>query len=89
MTYTVRMYSIVKRLRKRGLRKHVNNIQTDQGSIGDFTLVLCGDGAELKLSSDEGSRQEPIIPVLFDAKHHHDAFRQNAFQGNRARGGWR
>ena len=62
------MYSIVKRLRSRGVRKHSRDIQTDQGARGDLTLALCGDGAELKLSSDDGSRQEPIIPVLLDAK---------------------
>lgn len=62
------MYSIVKRLRIRGLRKHDRDIQSDQGAGGDLTLAMCGGGAELKLSSDDGSRQEPIIPVLVDAK---------------------
>jgi len=62
------MYSIVKRLRQRGLRKHINDVQSDPGATGDVTLVLCGDGAQLKLSSDDGSRQEPIIPVLLNAQ---------------------
>lgn len=62
------MYSIVKRLRNRGLRKHDREIQSDQGTAGDLTLAMCGTGPELKLSSDDGSRQEPIIPVLGDAK---------------------
>jgi hypothetical protein len=69
------MYSIVKRLRQRGLRKHDRDIQSDQGATGDLTLTLGGDGAQLKLSSDDGSRQEPIIPVLLDARlitMHHD-----------------
>jgi hypothetical protein len=52
------MYSIVKRLRQRGLRKHINDVQSDPGSTGDVTLVLCGDGAQLKLS----------FPMLLDAK---------------------
>ena len=62
------MYSIVKRLRMRGLRKHDREIQYDPGTTGDMTLAMCGAGAELKLSRDDGSRQEPIIPVLVDAK---------------------
>jgi hypothetical protein len=62
------MYSIVKRLRTRGLRKHDREIQSDQGTEGDLTLAMCGAGPELKLSRDDGSRQEPIIPVLIDAK---------------------
>lgn len=62
------MYSIVKRLRQLGLRKHINDVQSDPGATGDVTLVLCGDGAQLKLSSDDGSRQEAIIPMLLDAK---------------------
>lgn len=69
------MYSIVKRLRTRGIRQHDRDIQSDQGVTGDITLSLCGDGAQLKLSSDDGSRQEPIIPVLLDARlvtMHHD-----------------
>jgi hypothetical protein len=62
------MYSIVKRLRTRGIRKHDREIQSDQGLAGDLTLAMCAAGPELKLSSDDGSRQEPIIPVLNDAK---------------------
>ena len=62
------MYSIVKRLRNRGIRKHDREIQSDQGAAGDLTLAMCGGGPELKLSRDDGSRQEPIIPVLIDAK---------------------
>lgn len=62
------MYSVVKRLRSRGIRKHDRDIQTDPGAAGDLTLAMSGDGAKLKLSSDDGSRQEPIIPVLTDAR---------------------
>jgi len=62
------MYSIVKRLRERGKRKHDRDIQGDPGRAGDLTLALCGNGAELKLADDDGSRQEPVIPVLRDAR---------------------
>lgn len=62
------MYSIVKRLRERGKRKYDRDIQADPGRAGTLTLALCGAGAELKLSNDDGSRQESIIPVLTDAK---------------------
>jgi hypothetical protein len=36
--------------------------------MGDLTLTLGGDGAQLKLSSNNGSRENPILPVLIDAK---------------------
>lgn len=62
------MYGTVKRLRNRGIRKHGREILADQGTTGDITLAMCAAGPELKLSSDDGSRQEPIIPVLNDAK---------------------
>lgn len=62
------MYSIVKRLRTRGIRKRDREIQSDQGTAGDLTLAMCAAGPELKLSSDDGSRQEPIIPVLNNAQ---------------------
>jgi hypothetical protein len=62
------MHSIVKRLRNRGVRKHDREIQTDPGTAGDMTLALCSGGCELKLAADDGSRQEPIIPVLYEAR---------------------
>jgi hypothetical protein len=62
------MYSIVKRLRQRGIRKHDREIQTDPGTVGDMTLALCSGSCELKLAADDGSRQEPIIPVLIEAR---------------------
>jgi hypothetical protein len=62
------MYSIVKRLRHRGIRKNDREIQCDPGTAGDMTLALCSGSFELKLAADDGSRQEPIIPVLLDAR---------------------
>lgn len=62
------MHSSVKCLRQRGLWKHINDVQSEPSATGDITLVLCVDGAQLKLSSDDGSLQEPIMPVLLDAK---------------------
>jgi hypothetical protein len=62
------MYSIVKRLRHRGIRKHDREIQSDTGTRGDMTLALCSGGCELKLAADDGSRQEPVIPVLYEAR---------------------
>jgi hypothetical protein len=29
---------------------------------------MCAGGCEAKLSGDDGSRQEPIIPILYDAR---------------------
>jgi hypothetical protein len=62
------MYSIVKQLRHRGIRKNDREIQSAQGTAGDMTLALCAGGCELKLSTDDGSRQEPIIPILAEAR---------------------
>lgn len=62
------MYSLVKRLRNRGVRKHDREIQTDPGMAGDMTLALCSGGCELKLAADDGSRQEPMLRVLYEAR---------------------
>jgi hypothetical protein len=62
------MYSIVKRHRVRGVRKSEREIVADWGVQGELTLASCGPSYELKLSADDGSRQEPIIPILFDAR---------------------
>lgn len=62
------MYSIVKRLRSCGIRKHDRDIQSDQGAAGELTLSMCGGGPEVRLARHDDSRQEPIIPVLVDAK---------------------
>lgn len=63
-----RMYAKVKLLRQRGLRKHDREIQSDSGTDGDMTLAMCSGGCELKLSGDDGSRLEPILPILYDAR---------------------
>ncbi|KQQ86439.1 hypothetical protein [Massilia sp. Leaf139] len=62
------MYSIVKRLRSRGARKHDREIQSDPGTPGDLTLTICGGAPEAKLARHDDSRQEPIIPVLNNAQ---------------------
>lgn len=62
------MYSIVKRLRVRGARKHDREIQADSGIAGELTLSICGGGPEAKLARHDDSRQEPIIAVLNNAQ---------------------
>jgi hypothetical protein len=62
------MHSIVKRLRTRGIRKHDREIQSEPGATGDLTLSICGGAPEARLARHDDSRQEPIIPVLMDAK---------------------
>jgi hypothetical protein len=41
------------------LRKPEREILAELGAPGDLILTLCGRGCELKLSGDDGSRQEP------------------------------
>jgi hypothetical protein len=73
--YTCDMKCIVKILRVRGARRPDHDIFADAGVEGDLTLAQCNMTYELKLSSDDGSRQEPIIPILYGAalvSMHHD-----------------
>lgn len=58
----------VKILRQRGARRSDREIGSDAGVDGNLTLYQSGGQCELKLSADDGSRQEPVIPVLFDAR---------------------
>lgn len=58
----------VKILRQRGVRRSDREIGSDAGVNGQLTLYQSGGQCELKLFADDGSRQEPIIPILFDAK---------------------
>lgn len=61
------MFVTVKILRYRGLRRSDQGIGSDAGVDGELTLYRSGGRCELKLFADDGSRQEPIIPVLFCA----------------------
>jgi hypothetical protein len=58
----------VKILRLRGARRSDREIGSDAGVDGQLTLYQSGGQCELKLFADDGSRQEPIIPILFDAR---------------------
>lgn len=62
------MNSVIKLLRHYGRRKPDREIQSEPGTIGDLTLALCAGGCEAKLSGDDGSRQEPLIPILYEAR---------------------
>jgi hypothetical protein len=62
------MYSLVKVLRDAGRRKHDQQIAKEDAIEGDLTLALCGGRFDLKLAKLENSRQEPLLPVLHDAK---------------------
>jgi hypothetical protein len=42
------------------VRKPERDILAAPGTPGDLILALFGGGCELKLSGDDGSRQEPI-----------------------------
>ena len=58
----------VKILRQCGARRSDREIGADAGVDGRISLYQSGGQCELKLFADDGSRQEPIVPILFDAK---------------------
>lgn len=58
----------VKILRNHGVRRSDREITADACVDGQLSLYQSGGQCELKLSGDDGSRHEPIIPVLFGAK---------------------
>lgn len=62
------MYSIAKRLRDRGKRKHDRDIQVDSGKSGVLSLACVGGVYELKLSDRNDSTMQPVLPVLYDVK---------------------
>lgn len=69
MPYTVRMYSKVKRLRRRGERKSEHEIAADDGVVGHLTIVLIENVALMKLhGAGDDAVQKPILPELWRAK---------------------
>jgi hypothetical protein len=58
----------VKRLRDRGARRSDRDISADVGADGSLSMYRAGPAIELKLFGDDGSRQAPIIPILYDAQ---------------------
>ena len=62
------MYSIVKRLRERGRRKHQRDIQSDAGAAGVLTLAKVAGIYELKLADRNDSTMQAIIPILYEAQ---------------------
>jgi hypothetical protein len=66
--YTVRMYSKIKVLRRRGARLSEREISAHEGHDGELTLYRSGGAIELKLSGPNDQRKEPIIPILYDAR---------------------
>jgi hypothetical protein len=59
---------MVKVLRDAGRRRHDQQIAKDDPIQGDLTLALCSGSYDLKLARLDDSRQEPILPVLHNAK---------------------
>src|SRR4051812_34273826 len=63
------MYSKVKILRHRGVRRSDREISADPGNVGHLTMVGVAGVYELKLHGpDDDSQRKPIAPVLFYAK---------------------
>lgn len=58
----------VKLLRLRGIRRADRDISQDEGIVGELVMHTVGSTPQLLLHSGEGSRMEPIIPLLFDAR---------------------
>ena len=62
------MYSIVKQLRNRGVRRNLREIQSDIGAMGHLTMVKVGHCRVLKLhGAGDDAQKNAVIPVLFDA----------------------
>jgi hypothetical protein len=62
------MYSIVRRLRERGKRKHSRDIQADEGTPGVLSFANVGGIYELKLSDRNDSTMQAILPILYGAE---------------------
>lgn len=62
------MRYIVKVLRQRGARRSERDIMAETGTVGQLSGAHIGSSFELKLFGGDGSRMEPIIPVLLDAR---------------------
>ena len=62
------MYSKVKPLRTRGLRRSDRDISAAKPVEGELTMLICGVTSELKLSSPTDSTAQPLIPILYDAR---------------------
>lgn len=62
------MHYTVKILRHRGARRSEREILAESGIDGQLTGANVGVTFELKLFAGDGSRMEPIIPVLLEAR---------------------
>lgn len=62
------MFYKIKTLSSRGVRHSDREVSSDAGADGQLAGANVGPTFELKLFSDEGSRTEPLIPVLLDAR---------------------
>lgn len=62
------MHYTVKILRHRGARRSEREIMAETGTDGQLTGANVGASFELKLFGGDGSRMEPIIPVLLEAR---------------------
>ena len=71
MSYTVWMYSKVKRLRVRGARRSDHEIAADPGTVGHITTLTVGSVLEMKIhAAGDDSRRVPMIPSLFNPELH-------------------
>jgi hypothetical protein len=60
------MYSMVKRLRERGKRKHQRDIQADSGTANVLTLPNVGGIYEPQLTDRNDSTVQVVIPALYE-----------------------
>lgn len=62
------MYSNIKQLRQRGVRRSDREIGSDEGIFGTLTLVNCAGHIVLSVHAwGDSSHQTPLIPKLYDA----------------------
>jgi hypothetical protein len=62
------MYSNIKQLRQRGVRRSDREIGSDPGIFGAVTLVSCAGHLVLSVHAwGDSSHRAPLIPLLYDA----------------------
>ncbi|MTW11448.1 hypothetical protein GM658_12655 [Pseudoduganella eburnea] len=66
--YTVCMYSIVRQLRKNGVRRHDRDFASDPGASGMLNLIYLGAHPRLSIERwGDQSQANSLLPSLFDA----------------------
>lgn len=62
------MYVRAKQLRERGRRRTHQEIASDEGKVGELTMVSVGPSYQLNLNDAGSSVHAPLYPLLHDAR---------------------